>query len=249
MRHTASHFMKLDSCQQQLCSLDPLYAKYIQYLVWKQCCFRIQLLTPSSVLLTTSLCPHNLLCSGWLRSWTFSLSLCFFFFFYNLSVIFISLSFFCRSLFSVPAHFSLGISPAPPPDNSPSVWVPSTMVHLWGLHPLQGTVERVHTWCVFGKFSLASLKQQTNAANCAKFLLPLSGFLHLNHTLSCLKDYVVGCIIGLHSVLLDRVPFRNPKKTTLSKLRSGRVAILQYCQTWHEKSNHIIMQAFRKLSW
>lgn len=35
MRRTASHFTKLDSCQQWVCSLDPLYAKYIQYHVWK----------------------------------------------------------------------------------------------------------------------------------------------------------------------------------------------------------------------
>lgn len=50
---------------------------------------------------------------------------------------------------------------------------------------------------------------------------------------------MVGCIIGLHSVLLDKVPFRNTKKkTVLGKLRSGRVGILHYCQTWHEKRNH-----------
>lgn len=41
---------------------------------------------------------------------------------------------------------------------------------------------------------------------------------------------MVDYIIGLDFVVLDRVPFSN-KKTALSKLRSGRVAILQYRQT------------------
>lgn len=78
MRHTASRFTELDSCQQRVCSLDPLYAKYIQYHVWKQSCFGIQLLTPSSVSVTTSLCPHCLPCSGWLLTWI-QFSLCCFF--------------------------------------------------------------------------------------------------------------------------------------------------------------------------
>lgn len=41
------------------------------------CCFGIQLLTPSSISLTTSLSPHSLPCSGWLLSWTLFLLCCF----------------------------------------------------------------------------------------------------------------------------------------------------------------------------
>lgn len=66
-------------------------------------------------------------------------------------------------------------------DNSPSVWGlmsgPSTMVHLWGLHALQATAERVDIWNItdlFFIFYSASLKQQMTATDCAKFPLPLS---------------------------------------------------------------------------
>lgn len=58
------------------------------------------------------------------------------------------------SFFSVylpPCPLSPLVSLLHPPrgDNSPSLWGltrgPSTMVHLWGLHPLRGTVERADT--------------------------------------------------------------------------------------------------------
>lgn len=64
-----------------------------------------------------------------------------------------------------PCPLSPLVSVLHPPcgDNSPTVRVMSTMVHLWGLHPLQRTV--------------GSPKQQMTAAHWANFLLPLSGFL------------------------------------------------------------------------
>lgn len=125
MRHTASHFTKPDSCQQRVCSPDPLYAKYIQYHVWKQCCFGIQLHGLSPVSLTTSLCPHCLPCSGtgWLLSWTVLslLLLGFFFLFVPYFSCFCPFPFLCLSLSPYPLCPLVSLLHPPHVDNSPSV--------------------------------------------------------------------------------------------------------------------------------
>lgn len=186
---TASHFMKLDSCQQRVCSPDPPYAKYIQYHVWKQCCFRIQLLTPSSVSLTTSLLP-TLSPLFWL---TPKLDSVFALLFFSLSVcplfsyvrpFFLSLS------ISLPAHplpwylscTHLAVTMAPQCESRAQWFISEDCTHYRGQR--RG---RTHGTCLRIFFPSASLKQQMTATDCAKFPQPAE-FLHLNHTLSCLKD-------------------------------------------------------------
>lgn len=148
MRHTASHFTKLDSCQQRVCSPDPLYAKYIQYHVWKQCCFEIQLCSLPCLTDYFTLPTLSPLFWFWLTSKldcfvfvvVFLMCVCPLFFLLLSFPLSLSISFPAHSVpwYRSCTHLMLTIGP------QFEGWQ-ETMVYLWGLHPLLGTVEKADT--------------------------------------------------------------------------------------------------------
>lgn len=112
------------------------------------------------------------------------------------------------------------------------------MVHLWGLHPLQGTAERVDAGNItYLRGVLFCFFLQLPWSN--KWLPPtvpnsLCRSLNLNHTLSSLRDYsgwLYGwsCFLVLASILYLLVIKR------LYLPSCGLWGVLQYCQTWQKK--------------
>lgn len=115
------------------------------------------------------------------------------------------------------------------------------MVHLWGLHPLQGTAERVDAGNItYLRGVLFCFFLQLPWSN--KWLPPtvpnsLCRSLNLNHTLSSLRDYsgwLYGwsCFLVLASILYLLVIKR------LYLPSCGLWGVLQYCQTWQKKRNN-----------
>lgn len=155
------------------------------------CCFGIQLLTPSSISLTTSLSPHSLPCSGWLLSWTLFSLCCFppclfvpYFPFSVLSSVVVRLP---------PCLLSPFVSLLHPP-------------HLTIAPQCEGWREAWAQWCIskdcthyrgqdrgwmrgkkkfFSAAFISSLKQQMTVVNS----LCLTEFLHRNHILCYLTYY------------------------------------------------------------
>lgn len=131
---TASHFTKLDSCQQRVCSLDSLYAKCIQYHVWKLLVWNS---APHLLLCLTILCPHSLpSSSGWTLLWNLSCFVCLSFF-SVLSSVQLQPCLLC--LFLSCTHLWVTIGPSV----CEYMRGMSTMVHHWWLNPLQRTVKSI----------------------------------------------------------------------------------------------------------
>ena len=134
-------------------------------------------------------CPHCLPCSGWLLSWTL-FSLCCFFLCLFVPYFPFSVLFFLSLSISLPAHSllwylsctHLAVTIAPQCESRAQWFISEDCTHYRGQQ--RG---RTHGTCLRIVFPSASLKQQMTATDRAKFPQPAE-FLHLNHTLSCLKD-------------------------------------------------------------